>query len=246
MRSLIMNTVVSGMVAAATVVAMHERHPTSPGDTGSRPSSLTSSVAAGPERLEKAVGQLVHTQARMDSRLTKLDRAFQALGTSVQNVAGDLRNEMAQLRDGNFDTMASLNAEQGIQTVDSIAELEDKSATDKETPDPWEQVTAMDSAFLDQEADRTWDDTARETIYDNYLASESEGIALQDLSCVGAMCRLEILQEPGVDLTEASVGGPPLVPWDHRSRASIIENPDGSMTTFLYVSRQGYDLPEFE
>jgi hypothetical protein len=60
------------------------------------------------------------------------------------------------------------------------------------------------------------------------------------------MCRVEILQEPGVQMDELLFLEEPLVPWDHRAQEASIENEDGSMTTVMYISREGHEMPSYQ
>jgi TolA-binding protein len=249
MKYLLLNIFTSCTVAAMTALILIGYDPISILNVNSeQPRSLTSTDNKI-KKLQEVVTELSQIQTGIHDRLSNIDITLQSMESSFQDTSVSLWNELTHIQQVSSTYSPSEVPANSTISLDTQTQREDtvfNGNTEKtyQEPSPDQHIAKMDAVFYDQEADQTWDDIAREQIYNNYISARPSGVQLQDLSCTGALCRMEILQEADFELSELSSGDEPLVPWDHRARAASIQNPDGSTTTVMYISRQGYNLPD--
>jgi hypothetical protein len=242
MKNLLLSVLVSCIVAASTVAFLNKYTTASLVDAQNVQSKSYSNTDHEMGKLMKAMAKLPQTQTDIQTHLTKLDLAIQSLESSLQDTSTSLWDEIASIQQ-TLQLQAENNGTQVALTSGEDTEISENTEQESQAPTPEAHIAEMDTLFYTQEADQSWDDVAREQIYANYMSSQPKGIQLQNLSCSGVLCRLEVLQEPGYDFMEHTFGEEPLVPWNHRARTASIQNSDGSATTVMYISREGYKLP---
>lgn len=181
------------------------------------------------------------------------------IGPSNEDSLDALRRELAAVRadlemvknalEARGNAPASETAAPAPEEDEDLANPEAQLAA--EIAEEQQQIQAyaqMIEASLEAETvDSAWSVSTADRIRDVFTGDALAGASLQDIDCRATLCRVEVQHRDEAKLREFQR----LFPFKvsqvlpnlmmHR-----IENADGSITTYLYLARQGYRLPPAE
>lgn len=126
-------------------------------------------------------------------------------------------------------------ADPEAQLAAEVAEEQQQIQAYAQTIEANLEAETMDSAWSGSTADR---------IRDAFTGDELAGASLQDIDCRATLCRVEVQHRDEAKLRKFQH----LFPFKvsqvlPRLMMHRIENADGSITTYLYLARQGHHLP---
>ncbi|MGH9891510.1 MAG: hypothetical protein ACREA0_05905 [bacterium] len=133
---------------------------------------------------------------------------------------------------------------------------------DQDVADPEAQVAAeiaeeqqqiqayaqtIEASLEAETVDSAWSGSTADLIREVFAADELAGASLQDIDCRATLCRVEVQHRDEAKLRKFQHLFPfrvsQVLP---RLMMHRIENADGSITTYLYLARQGHRLPTAE
>lgn len=174
----------------------------------------------------------------------------------------NLTDEVSDLRKAVSLLMSRVASLETRLQVQQTAQLSDMSVADQtislpeNEPDEivlaereqeqWENYLDFVETGLQQErVDRQWSSMANTEIENVLLNDELGDLSVNDIECRTTLCRIEIVHENSSSMTLFDVLLPQklahLLP---KSVMSHIQLEDGSTKTVIYLSRDGYELPQ--
>jgi hypothetical protein len=109
------------------------------------------------------------------------------------------------------------------------------------------QAEANEAAFQQETTETTWSGEAREVIARAVAAEELAGTSVQEVECRATLCRVEVTHidqhARSVFARQFLVAVAPLLP---QAMMQAVETKDGSVSTVLYLARDGHDFPQLE
>ncbi len=110
----------------------------------------------------------------------------------------------------------------------------------------WEEYLGLIEAGLQHEhVDRQWSSKAKTEIENAFTNKALAGAAVTNIECRTSLCRIEVVHEDPQSLAEFDVLlAQKLTHILPQAVMDRIELEDGSISTFVYMSRDGYELPQ--
>jgi hypothetical protein len=109
------------------------------------------------------------------------------------------------------------------------------------------QAEANEAALQKETEDPTWSGEAYDLINSAVAAEDLAGTSLHDVECRATLCRIEAThkdpQARGAFEGQLIMTVAQLLP---RATLRAVENEDGSISTVLYLARDGHDFPQPE
>jgi len=103
---------------------------------------------------------------------------------------------------------------------------------------------AIEASLEAETVDSAWSGSTSQIIGEAFTGEELAGASLQDIDCRSTLCRVEVQHRDEAKLQEFQRLFPLKVSQAlPRMMMHRIDNADGSITTYLYLARQGYRLP---
>lgn len=170
-----------------------------------------------------------------------------------------LRRELAALR---ADLARVKNALEARGNSPASGAAAPAPEDDQDVADPEAQVAAeiaeeqqqiqayaqtIEASLEAETVDSAWSGSTADLIREVFAADELAGASLQDIDCRATLCRVEVQHRDEAKLRKFQHLFPfrvsQVLP---RLMMHRIENADGSITTYLYLARQGHRLPTAE
>ncbi|MGQ0443644.1 MAG: hypothetical protein ACT4O2_00590 [Beijerinckiaceae bacterium] len=105
----------------------------------------------------------------------------------------------------------------------------------------------IEASLEAEPVDSAWSGSTADRIREIFTGDELAGASLQDIDCRATLCRIEVQHRDEAKLREFQRLFPLRVSQVlPRLMMHRIENADGSVTTYLYLARQGHRLPTAE
>lgn len=236
-------TLVAGIAWLATEVTPQGPHPTLsvplasglPQDKGSR---LTpESVVATPPH-ESSL-----TDTNQDLRLQRFEKQLRLLQEQLRAQRHDLRqqqNEIAQLTH----VLATGNPSD-LTAVEGSNEPAQPEAEREQI-----RLAQLDGEFSQQQTDHEWSQEAAsqivsavEKVLNEQGPAAGGGTSLIDANCRATLCRIELVGENVEAVNSFTQNFPFQLGWQASTNQHIVHEPDGSVRSIIYVSKDGHDLP---
>lgn len=169
----------------------------------------------------------------------------------------DLRREVAELRADLRRVQQALEARGDAPASAAPAPEEDEEPADPELHSAAEiaeeqqqletHAQTIESSLAAETVDSAWSGRTADRILEIFTGDELGGAALQDIDCRATLCRVEVRHRDEAKLREFQR----LFPFKvaevlPRLMMHRVDNADGSITTYLYLARQGHRLPTAE
>jgi len=195
--------------------------------------------------------------------VTTVDPAVHAVpepevGPSNEDSLDALRREVAALRADVAGVKNALEARGNAPASGAGPAPED----DEDLADPEAQLAAevvleqqqiqtyaqtIEASLEAETVDSAWSGSTSQIIGEAFTGEELAGASLQDIDCRSTLCRVEVQHRDEAKLQEFQRLFPLKVSQAlPRMMMHRIDNADGSITTYLYLARQGYRLPAAE
>ncbi|MGH8537387.1 MAG: hypothetical protein ACREXM_13215 [Gammaproteobacteria bacterium] len=204
------------------------------------------------------------TQSAIRPGVTTVDPASHAvpepgIGPSNEDSLDALRRELAALRADLAEVKDALGARTNAPVSGAAAPAPED---DVDLADPEAQFTAeiaeeqqqiqayaqrIEASLEAEPVDSAWSGSTADRIREVFTGDELADASLQDIDCRATLCRVEVQHRDEAKLREFQR----LFPFKvsqvlPRLMMHRIENADGSITTNLYLARQGHRLPTAE
>ena len=170
----------------------------------------------------------------------------------------DLRREVAQLRADLRRVQQDLEARGHAPASAAPAPEEDEELADPE-PHSADEIALLEQQQIEthalaiearleaETADSAWSGRTAGRILEIFTGEKLGGAALQDIDCRATLCRVEVQHRDEAKLREFQH----LFPFKvaqvlPRLMMHRMDNADGSITTYLYLAREGHRLPTAE
>lgn len=162
-----------------------------------------------------------------------------------------LRAEVTALREALRDRASTAPAAQDAGPVGeplAVAPLDPEAELAAETAEveraSLKRMEAIEAVLNAEPVDSRWADTARATVREA-LGVGLDGAAIADVDCRSTLCRVELRHLDGGAAAALQRRFPlrvgRVLP---RLRMHRLENPDGSITTLIYLARAGHRFPK--
>jgi hypothetical protein len=174
---------------------------------------------------------------RLEKRLSQLQQQLQ----DQQQMLRQQQNEIAQL------TRAL--------AMGKPSDTEDTENTDLpvQSQEEWEQMrlAQLDEEFSQEKTDVEWSQEAAGQIVkvaDKVLNAHGPGggASLVDANCRATLCRIELMGESIEAINHFAQMFPLELGWQGSMHQTVVHEPDGSVRTIMYVSKDGHELPAEE
>lgn len=175
------------------------------------------------QRIEAQLAQLRgELQAQRDAvrqqqqAVNRLTRALDAEGNSPNADAQELGSEPVESEEWEQQFFAGFEAEFTRQTVD---------------PEWREEALAQITAVVDR-------------LIDTQASGVTTNSVLLDTDCRMNLCRIELAHGDQMAMDRFADKFSQLLGWQSSSYYNVSRDPDGSLTTVIYLARDGHTLPE--
>ncbi len=176
----------------------------------------------GLEKLTSLIGEM---QKQLNVQQTELKKQQIAINTLVTTI-----NEKESL----YTTQITQSEDSDWETLD--LEPDNEYIT--------EQIEMLDSTFANQVVDEQWSNTAIDNASEVLDKVIPAGVNITQLDCKSTFCKIDVDHENGADIENYLEKFMFELGWETSSYIQSIDNQDGSKTTQVYLSRDGYSLPE--
>ncbi|MCI0655125.1 MAG: hypothetical protein L0Y39_11700 [Methylococcaceae bacterium] len=203
-------------------------------------------------------------QSAISTAVTTVDPAAHAvpgsgIGPSYDDSLDALRRELAAVRADLARVKNALEArgnapasgaaapapEDDEDLADPEAQLAAEIAEDQQQIQAYAQT--IEASLETETVDSGWSGSTSDRIREVFTGDGLAGASLQDIDCRATLCRVEVQHRDEAKLREFQRVFPfkvsQVLP---RLMMHRIENADGSITTYLYLARQGHRLPAAE
>lgn len=183
------------------------------------------------------------TDSNQDSRLQRFEKQLQLLEEQLRAQRHDLRqqqNEIAQLTRAL--AMGKPSDPKAVEDSDEPVQSEEER----------EQIrlAQLDREFAQQKTDLEWSQEAAsqivstvEKVLNERRPAGGGGTSLVDANCRATLCRIELVGENLEAVNNFSQSFPLQLGWQASTIQIIAHEPDGSVRSIIYVSKDGHDLP---
>lgn len=185
------------------------------------------------------------TRAHLGPRLQALESRLQQLGRQVR--AQDRR--WRQQREEIERLAHALEAGAGAINPDLPAEDNAPAQSDEERAQA--RVAQLEAELATQNTDPHWSQEAVaritgavDRVLKNAGAEQDPGAALVDAACRASICRIELAYRGEVTMEGFANDVVLGLGWQSNFQFDTVQNPDGSMTTVVYLAKDGHRLPE--
>ncbi|MDX1813127.1 MAG: hypothetical protein R3240_14320, partial [Gammaproteobacteria bacterium] len=170
---------------------------------------------------------------------------FQAQLVAVKNEISQSR-QLTKLNDTVQVTRNETTNDNAV--VAKEASIKEASSVDNEPvsveDNQLERILSMDAKMSQLEFDPGWESNATSQISNEFAAGQLSGTNLQAVECHGIMCRIELHHDDEDAFEQAYQNPLQIVPWNHRGRIEKIEDENGNIVSFYYITKEGYNFPK--
>jgi hypothetical protein len=133
------------------------------------------------------------------------------------------------------------------------ADAQELGSEPVESEQEWEQqfFAGFEAEFAGQTVDPEWRKEALAQItavIDRVIDTQASGVttnsALLDMDCRTNLCRIELAHGDQMAMDRFAEKFSQLLGWQTSSYYNVSRDPDGSLTTVIYLARNGHTLPE--
>lgn len=210
------------------------------------------SIHAPDTRTERIARQVAGTTiVSGDRRLADVEQELAQLRLQLDSDRRQLRRELQAQRDEVARFTRALADSEGCDPAAAHDRPEPEPAAEElERADherEQRQLAQLEAVFDREPEDGAWSRHATVQIANAAeqitYGSVERSVALVDARCRASLCRLELTGSDAHALNGFSVALPSQLGWQGSMKQTLVSEPDGSLTSILYVSRDGQDLP---
>lgn len=236
MNDLLINSLVSGCIAAAMIVVFDGY-----GNRADRDDKSSSMVIEAQHSVIDETNDAANFQQVMNGAMMTLKNEIDIIKVEIES----LRSRQSKLsHEGKIIESvisASTVGEQGVNP--SAKSMSADDVADDNAGFGGERFYTLDDAMNVQEPDSTWDSDATERLTVSLQDADLQGSYLQGVVCQGTMCRAEIYHENEEAAVELFDGEQALIPWDYKGVIETAKDESGDIVTIMYITREGFDFP---
>lgn len=177
---------------------------------------------------------------------------------NLQSELGDIKSELVLIHQnlaalkstqaGTEMVLSEMQKSRSDGTVSVAANLEYNQQTEEEQnmtePKEEDRIADMDYAMYQQEPDVDWDGQMEEQLRQNFQDANISNIQLQNVTCQGVVCRIELAHNDETAFFEMLEGDAQIVSWDHKGKIATTIDAMGNNITVMYVTREGEKFPQ--
>lgn len=182
--------------------------------------------------LEQLSAGMQDELALLRSQLTHVSKEQASVGQSINRISDNIAKNRFRKSSTptNADTLETLTPEE-----------EDRRAETQSQ----EQVALLEETIFSEETDPEWTGEAEQALRETFQKDEANGLELVDAECRTTLCRMEMhLDSSTMSPEDAFRGLSHLTPWQGQGFVKIDDAVEGSHKIVIYLSREGYNLPQ--
>ena len=181
----------------------------------------------------------IPAEADLETRLIRLE-------AQVRTLVQQLDAQQQGLNRSREDLVRRIHAleQQRIVASDEAATREDPPSPEAERAAVEARVALLDQQVRTERVDPRWSGPATAQIQALFAGDKLAGSTLRDATCQTTLCRIEVDHRDALALDRFLGELPTRLGWNTDSYAQTVTHEDGSTTLVLYLSRDGYPLPQ--
>jgi len=181
--------------------------------------------------LEIELSEVAADLRRLSQRQSELMRVQQRIAESLESLETRFAEETSL-----FDQTRA-----PVQSTQQAAD--DPEIGGAASQAPAQEVLALLTSQLSMEGmDEAWSVQAMDQIARVTEQPENEGSTLGYVDCRATMCRVETYHRDGLAMDKYAQALPFALQWNSAMTMEVVDHPDGTKTSTLFISRDGYDL----
>ncbi len=182
--------------------------------------------------------------SNLEKQLNQIHARLQELATKQSNLSQAQQEITEELAAIDARTLNVIEPSNQSESDNSIVESEyDEEIEEAKFQEQRRQAMAtLEQQFSAEELDETWSAQAMEQITQVSELPEVEGTTLSHLECRSTMCQLQTNHKDQQALNEYAQVLSMTLQWDNTLTMRVVDNADGTKTSMMFISRDGYDL----
>jgi len=203
-----------------------------------------------PDRVGVASTMLPNVDAapyRPDAQLeSRLESRFELMRQQLQAQQHRLTQQRAEITQLRRELQAG-----SASTLNTASDVVGESSEESVAPEQ-KRMQQLETEFVSEPVDNAGATTAVEEIsaavqqvFDTLGREAYDDSALEEAACVKTFCRLEFQHRNPAAMQEFIRQFPRHLGWQTDGHVDVIHNQDGSVSTVVYLSRDGYSLPPY-
>ena len=199
------------------------------------------------QKLDSEIERLKDDRSALENSYSDMKEQVAALQSKL---AEHKQSQKSETSKANTEALLSKNTPPESETAKTKPdkqydpELEDQQASVRMMA----QSDLLEDVIAGEEIDPEWSIWAEESMLKTFEGDQARGLFVVDLDCRTSLCRMELTLDGSASPEESFRNLSLLAPWEGQGfvRISGIEDEGGQPNAIVYLTREGYVLPQYE